>query len=104
MRPALILSAAAFFALSACGTGTGDEAQSDVAAGQVEGGEISDAMLPFDSLRSTSPADQGATTQRESSEPGTRLAPTSSNLPAPPPSPTASSSPQAEEPVEPQPE
>ena len=103
MRPTLMLAAtAATFALVACDTGPNEEAQSDAAAGQVEGGEISDAMLPVDSLRSTSPADPGGNSREDPSEPGTRRAPARSNVPASPPSPIVPDEPEAEEPVAPQ--
>lgn len=59
MRLALIIPA--FAALSACG-GTPESAGPErrSAAGEVLGGEASDAMLPLDTARSTSPADPRA--------------------------------------------
>ena len=56
MRVALTIAALA--ALAACGTGT-DEAGPERrdAAGKVLGGEVTDDMLPLDSLRSTSPVE-----------------------------------------------
>lgn len=59
MRLALIFAGVA--ALTACGDKSetaGPERRS--AAGEVLGGEVTDAMLPLDTVRSTSPADAGA--------------------------------------------
>lgn len=59
MRRALMTAALA--ALAACGgdpDAAGPERRS--AAGQVLGGEVTDAMLPLDSVRSTSPPDPRA--------------------------------------------
>lgn len=74
MRPALIATSLA--ALAACGgqpENSGPERRS--AAGEVLGGEVTDDMLPIDSVRSTSPADPragsptGAATQGSSPAP-----------------------------------
>ena len=65
MRPALIPSALAVLALlSACddkSKGAADPERGS-AAGEVLGGEVSDAMLPLDTARSTSPPDIRAVT------------------------------------------
>lgn len=63
MRNTLILTAASLaLALSACDGGStepsGDERGS--AAGEVLGGTVSDAMIPLDELRSTSPIEATA--------------------------------------------
>lgn len=82
MRLALTMSALA--ALTACGAqpeAAGPERRS--AAGEVLGGEVSDEMLPLDTVRSTSPAD------RRAAKPGDRSAPAASGRPAPPPIPDA---------------
>lgn len=82
MRLALTMSALA--ALAACRgqpETAGPERRS--AAGEVLGGEVSDDMLPLDTVRSTSPADRRAGTQTGSAP---ASAPT---RPAPPPIPDA---------------
>lgn len=59
MRPALIAQALLLTpALAACGTAGGDAAGPErrSAAGEVLGGEVTDAMVPLDSVRSTAPA------------------------------------------------
>lgn len=55
LRLALILVAP--LALSACGSGTSDKKQKDqrTAAGEILPGSISDAMLPYDTVRSQPP-------------------------------------------------
>lgn len=52
--PPIVLAAA----LSACGGNGGEPAGAErrTAAGEVLGGEVSDAMLPVDTVRSTAPA------------------------------------------------
>lgn len=57
MRPALIAPALILAAsLTACGTDSGDTGpERRTAAGQVLGGEVSDAMIPLDTVRSTAP-------------------------------------------------
>lgn len=59
MRRVLILPLLAMPLVAACGTdGTGqpvDERRS--AAGEVLGGEVSDAMIPLDTVKSTAPAE-----------------------------------------------
>ena len=82
MRLALTMSALA--ALSACGgqpEATGPERRS--AAGEVLGGEVSDDMLPVDTVRSTSPAGP------RDDAPSDTAAPAASGKPAPPPIPDA---------------
>lgn len=60
MRPALTATAISLvLAMTGCGGDRSDEPRNAAAAGQVEGGEISDAMLPLDTVRSTSPSDAG---------------------------------------------
>lgn len=82
MRLALTMSA--LVAVTACG-GQPENAAPErrSAAGEVLGGEISDEMLPLDTVRSTSPADRRAGTQTGSAP---ASAPT---RPAPPPIPDA---------------
>ena len=64
MRPAMIAITAIFAGvLAACGGNAGDTAGAErrTAAGEVLGGEVSDAMVPLDTVRSTSPAAPTAT-------------------------------------------
>lgn len=64
MRPALIVTAAALSAvLPACGGNAGENSgpERPTAAGEVLGGEISDAMIPLDTVQSTSPPAPGPT-------------------------------------------
>lgn len=59
MRPALIAPALVVAAvLSACGGSSGEPAgpERNAAAGEVLGGEVSDDMVPLDTVQSTSPA------------------------------------------------
>ena len=82
MRLALTMSALA--ALTACGgqpENAGPERRS--AAGEVLGGEVSDEMLPLDTVRSTSPAD------RRKVEPDEPSTPADSGRRSPPPIPGA---------------
>lgn len=64
MRPAMIaITPILAAAMSACG-GNGGETpgpERRTAAGEVLGGEVSDAMVPLDTVRSTSPAAPQAT-------------------------------------------
>lgn len=85
MRLALTMSAIA--AVTACG-GQPENAAPErrSAAGEVLGGEVSDAMLPLDTVRSTSPADRRSATP---GGPGDADAPAPSDRPAPPPIPGA---------------
>ena len=75
MRPALI--AVSFAALAACGgqpEAAGPERRS--AAGEVLGGEVTDDMLPVDSVRSTSPAgraEQTGTSESGADRPADRM-------------------------------
>lgn len=58
MRPAMNVTAIALVvALTACGNSAGDAdgPERRTAAGEVLGGDASDAMLPVDSVRSTAP-------------------------------------------------
>ncbi len=58
MRPALIAPVILLAAVSACGGNGGESAgpERNAAAGEVLGGEVSDAMVPLDTVLSTSPA------------------------------------------------
>ena len=81
MRSALILPILASITLvSACGDKADAPAGSErrSAAGEVLGGEVSDAMLPLDTARSTSPAGVHAAMEDEDGQP--RQA---ANMPAP---------------------
>ena len=82
MRLALTMSALA--ALTACGgqpEAAGPERRS--AAGEVLGGEVSDDMLPLDTVRSTAPADPRA------AGPSGTAAPAGTGRPTPPSIPDA---------------
>ena len=72
MRSVLILSALAALALlSACNDQSKGRAAPERgnAAGEVLGGEISDAMLPLDSARSTSPPDVRPVAANDNAQP-----------------------------------
>lgn len=58
MRPAMIATVVLSATLSACGDNGGEPTGPErrTAAGEVLGGEVSDAMVPLDRVRSTSPA------------------------------------------------
>ena len=99
MQPPLILPAfAALALLSACGDASnnpsGPERRS--AAGEVLGGEVSDAMLPLDTTRSTSPpgissvAADDTAKQSDSRKPA--VAPTLESTSTPEPAPKSSPS------------
>ncbi len=97
MRLALIATALA--ALSACGGEPGaDGPERSSAAGEVLGGEVTDDMLPIDTVQSTSPADPraGATGVTGASDvpdaPDTAATPVDRN-PGPLPSPQVSGGP-----------
>ena len=71
MRTSLILAApVTLLSLAACGDNKSDPEQGErgSAAGEVLGGTVSDAMIPLDSLRSTSPID-GAAAQQDGAAP-----------------------------------
>ena len=92
MRPALILPALVSLALlSACGdkaSGPTDPERRS-AAGEILGGEITDDMLPLDTVRSTSPAGRSG-----ASEDGTEEAVSKERPRAPLPEPEVSESPE----------
>lgn len=72
MRPALIAAALTLAAsLTACGTDNDDAAGPErrTAAGEVLGGEVSDAMIPLDTVRSTAPVAVRSPEPGESAEP-----------------------------------
>lgn len=86
MRLALMVTSltASLGTLAACGgqpENAGPERRS--AAGEVLGGEVSDDMLPLDTVRSTAPADPRAGAPRGGATPA------GSGRPAPPPIPAA---------------
>jgi hypothetical protein len=67
LRLALILMAP--LALAACGSGTSDKKQKDqrTAAGEILPGSVSDAMLPYDTVRSQPPL-----APKETAKPGAK--------------------------------
>lgn len=82
MRLALI--SAASVALAACGPNegeTGPERRS--AAGEVLGGEVSDDMLPLDTVRSTSPAGPSGPAEPDAEPSGSASLPAAPDLPRP---------------------
>ena len=83
MRRALILPLLAMPLVAACGTdGTGQPAEERrSAAGEVLGGEVSDAMIPLDTVKSTAPAERRAAAGATASASG--AAKPAPNLPRP---------------------
>jgi len=77
MRPALILIALFAVFLAACGdSGQTGGVERKSAAGEVLGGEVSDAMLPLDSVKSTSPVEPPRLSGTDKSGGGTTTQPT----------------------------
>lgn len=72
----LALMTAALASLAACGgEPEADGPERSSAAGEVLGGEVTDDMLPLDTVRSTSPADPRAGEPGEPGEPGAEVSP-----------------------------
>lgn len=95
MRLALIF--AGLTALTACGDKSetaGPERRS--AAGEVLGGEVTDAMLPLDTVRSTSPADASAVAGAKASADAPTGPPPADDAPSPQPATRATTLPKPE--------
>ncbi len=72
MRPVLILPLLALPVVSACGTDRGSQPAEErrSAAGEVLGGEVSDAMIPLDTVKSTAPAERRTAAPADASASG----------------------------------
>ncbi len=70
MRHALIATALLLAStVAACGTDSDSGPERRTAAGQVLGGEVSDAMIPLDTVRSTAPVAARSSVPDDSAEP-----------------------------------